>query len=122
MNPNRVRFKQPVNPEKARARAKGLPPRGDLNLLQDLRDNDPKCACGKERFYSKEAAEAGLSALMARRIIQLGEVSEREVYECKVAGRELHESIWHLTSNIGWYKNTSVKEKEAERQAGRGKI
>lgn len=122
MNPDRVRYRKPVNLEKAKARERGLVPRGDLNLLQDLRENDPKCVCGKERFYSQEAAEAALESLMARRIIQLGEVSEREVYLCKMAGRELHDSIWHMTSNVGWHKNLSVKAKEAERQAGRGKI
>ena len=98
-----------------------LPPRLTLSRLGELRVNDPRCACGKERFYSEEAARAGLLALMARRIIQLGEVSERDVYMCRQGYLELGEDIWHLTSNDGREKNLAVKAKQEERLQGKSR-
>lgn len=93
-----------------------MPKRLTLSDLAELRVNDPRCVCGKERFYTKEAAVSGLSALMARRIIQLGEVSERDVYECHQGYSELGLEIWHLTSNDGYNRNLGVKAKQAERE------
>lgn len=61
--------------------------------LQATRWRDPRCVCGKERFYSKEAAEVALKRMAARRLIQYGQLSEKEVYECRQAP-----GVYHLTS------------------------
>lgn len=85
-----------------------------------LRENDPPCVCGKERYYSEEAAKQGLERLAARRIMQVGEVCERDYYLCKSAYDELGVDIWHLTSNNGFVKNPLVKERVARRKISKG--
>ena len=85
-----------------------------------LRQNDPPCVWGKERYYSEEAAQQGLDRLVARRIMQVGEVCERDYYLCKSAYDELGVDIWHLTSNNGFEKNQMVKDRVARRKASKG--
>lgn len=95
---------------------KGRRALGGVKALLALRENDPPCVCGKERFYSEEAAQAALRAIAARRIIQFGEVSERASYVCKQAYYELGVDVWHLTSNDGQERNWAVKAKAVERE------
>lgn len=69
---------------------------GSYERLQATRYRDPRCACGKEVYYSEEAAEFALKQLNARRIIQYGQPAETAVYECpEVWGS----GVYHLTSN-----------------------
>ena len=93
----------------------------EVQDLLSLRQNDPPCVCGKERYYSEEAAKQGLERLAIRRIVQVGEVCERDYYLCKSAYNELGVDIWHLTSNNGFEKNPLVKERLARRGSSSSK-
>lgn len=88
--------------------------------LQASRWRDPRCVCGKERFYSKEAAEVALKRMAARRLIQYGQLSEKEVYECRQTP-----GVFHLTSGtkdpVLKAAVTAKKEKQRAKKTARKK-
>lgn len=103
-----------MNPERKHGRTKRTRDRlKDFNVLQSLKTRDFHCLCGKEVYYSREAAEFALRAINARRIIQYGVPAEREVYECpEVLGAD----VWHLTSSERGQKNFGLAGLRAERE------
>jgi hypothetical protein len=82
----------------------------DYQRLAAAKFRDPHCACGKEVYYTEEAAQFALkqlNGLTARRIIQYGQPAETAVYEClEVWGS----GVYHLTSN-------TTRERKQELQA-----
>lgn len=84
-----------------------------LKKLHRAKFRDPRCICGKEVYYSQEAAEFALRQINARRIIQCGEPAETAVYECpKVMGS----GVYHLTSNRSREAKAELMDHKHERE------
>lgn len=75
--------------------------------------------CNKVIFYSKAAAMSALQRLVAIRLIEYGQIGEKDVYIChpkfrmEVDGVSL--PVYHLTSQSNGHVDQELKNKRAER-------
>ncbi len=76
--------------------------------------------CNKVMFYSKAAALSALQRLVAIRLIEYGQLGEKEVYIChpkfRVTVDGIDLPVYHLTSQSHGHIDQELKNKRAEKE------
>ena len=71
--------------------------------------------CNKVIFYSKAAAMSALQRLVAIRLIEYGQIGEKDVYICHPKFKIDGLPVYHLTSQHNGHVDQELKNKRAEK-------